>query len=92
MAQLQVTLDQVVELINQLSIDDQQRVLSLMHRSADSSSLSMKCDPETQEWLDADLAGELPEYDWGESGVPLGKPVRYISGQGLVVEGGRDLG
>lgn len=48
-------------------------------------------DPEAQEWLEADLSGELPPYDWGEIGMPQGKPVKYMPGQGLVIEGGKKL-
>jgi hypothetical protein len=37
-------------------------------------------------WLDADLAGDLPEYDWGEAGIPAYQPVRFVPGEGLVVD------
>jgi hypothetical protein len=37
-------------------------------------------------WLDADLAGDLPEYDWGEAGIPVCQPVRFVLGEGLVVD------
>jgi hypothetical protein len=37
-------------------------------------------------WLDADLAGDLPEYDWGEAGIPVCQPVRFVPGEGLVVD------
>lgn len=43
---------------------------------------------EDQEWLNADLV-ELPEYDWGPEGPPKGRPVKYIEGVGLIIEGGR---
>jgi len=43
---------------------------------------------EDQAWLEADL-GELPPYDWGKEGPPQGKPVRYESGAGLIIEGGK---
>ena len=46
--------------------------------------------PEDRAWLSADLGGELPPYNWGPGGPPQGRPVRWIPGQGLVVEGGRD--
>lgn len=42
-------------------------------------------------WLDADLA-DLPPYDWGPSGPPKARPVRYVPGVGLVVEGGKFRG
>ncbi len=47
-------------------------------------------DSESREWLDADLGGELPPYDWGEAGVPKGKPVFYKERVGFVIKGGRD--
>lgn len=40
---------------------------------------------EDKDWLDFNLE-ELPEYDWGPSGPPTGKPVKYIPGVGLIVE------
>jgi hypothetical protein len=43
-------------------------------------------DPESQRWLEADLGGDLPEYDWGPAGIPEDKPIRYEPGTGLVVE------
>ncbi|AIS52627.1 hypothetical protein TKV_c14580 [Thermoanaerobacter kivui] len=43
---------------------------------------------EDRDWLDADLA-DLPDYDWGTNGLPKGKPVKYIPGIGLIVEGGK---
>jgi hypothetical protein len=30
----------------------------------------------------------LPEYDWGEGGIPSMKPVEYVSGIGLVLKAG----
>jgi predicted DNA-binding antitoxin AbrB/MazE fold protein len=49
-------------------------------------------DAETDEWLEADLVEDLPPYDWGEQGVPLGKQVHYALGVGFVVEGGKTVG
>ena len=45
-------------------------------------------DAETRDWLDADLGGALPNYDWGEMGVPEGIPVRYVVGEGMVIGDG----
>ena len=47
-------------------------------------------DTETRAWMDADLGGPLPPFEWGPEGVPVGKPVRFVPGVGLVVEGGKD--
>lgn len=43
---------------------------------------------EDMKWLNADLA-DWPAYDWGPEGPPKGKPVRYVEGKGLEIEGGR---
>lgn len=45
-------------------------------------------DTESQSWLEADLVGDLPEYDWGEGGIPSMTPVEYLSGIGLVIKAG----
>lgn len=37
-------------------------------------------------WLESDLSGPLPPYEWGLGGPPKGKPVRYVPGVGLVIE------
>ena len=46
---------------------------------------------EDREWLDSDLSrlGEVEPYDWEEGELVEGKPVRYVPGVGLMVEGGR---
>ena len=43
-------------------------------------------------WLEADLAGSLPPWDWGPEGRPRGIPVEYVPGVGLVIEGIRRRG
>jgi hypothetical protein len=42
-------------------------------------------DEESRDWLEADLAGDWPDYDWGEAGIPEGLPVRYVVGEGVVI-------
>lgn len=44
---------------------------------------------EDDAWLNADLGGPLPPYEWGPEGPPQTTPVRYVPGVGLVVEGGK---
>ncbi|MFP5501428.1 MAG: hypothetical protein ACLGIN_02995, partial [Candidatus Sericytochromatia bacterium] len=51
----------------------------------------LELDEETREWLEADLGGPLPPYEWGSEGPPKGKPVHYVPGVGLIVEGGKDV-
>ena len=43
-------------------------------------------DAESRAWLDADLVGELPPYEWGEEGIPKGKPIRYDPEKGFMVQ------
>ena len=43
-----------------------------------------KVETEDRAWL-----GQLPPCDWGPEGPSKGKPVRYKSGVGLIVEGGK---
>ena len=45
-------------------------------------------DVESQSWLEANFVDDLPDYDWGEEGVPIVKSVEYLSGVGLVVKEG----
>lgn len=40
-------------------------------------------------WVDSIWDRPLPEFDWGPDGIPATRPVRYIPGKGLVIEGGR---
>lgn len=42
--------------------------------------------------IDAGISGDLPEWDWGPGGKPPGKPVRYVPGVGIVIEGGKSRG
>lgn len=46
---------------------------------------------EDRAWLEADLGGPLPPYEWGPEGPPKGKPVEYVPGVGVVVKGGKDV-
>jgi excisionase family DNA binding protein len=44
-------------------------------------------DEESRSWLDADIEGDFPPYDWGKIDPKnLGNPVRYIPGKGLLIE------
>ena len=39
-------------------------------------------------WLESDLSNldKFEPYDWGPKGPPVGLPVNYIAGEGLMVE------
>ncbi len=40
---------------------------------------------EASEWLDADISGELPPYDWGPGGIPALQPVEVLDGEGPMI-------
>ena len=44
-------------------------------------------DDSDSRWLDAGVEPPLPAWDWGPKGRPKGKPVKYVPGVGLVIEG-----
>ena len=37
-------------------------------------------------WLQSELAGELPPYEWGKAGLPKVKPVKYSRSRGFVID------
>jgi hypothetical protein len=43
--------------------------------------------PADEVWLDSDLGGPLPPFDWGPDGRPPIRPVRFDPDNGLAVEG-----
>lgn len=69
MLSLDVTLEQVIHLVTQLPPQGKRSVLKAL-------VATQSVDIETRDWLDADLGGALPDYDWGEMGVPEGIPVQ----------------
>ncbi|MBT9587624.1 helix-turn-helix domain-containing protein [bacterium] len=40
---------------------------------------------EASEWLEADISGELPPYDWGPLGEPALQTVEIVAGEGLMI-------
>uniref|UniRef100_A0A832H296 Uncharacterized protein n=1 Tax=Oscillatoriales cyanobacterium SpSt-402 TaxID=2282168 RepID=A0A832H296_9CYAN len=107
MPHLELTTEQIIELVKQLPPEDKRSVMNalLLERFVTDAEteewlaneipqrrISVRqqvIDPETHEWLDAELSEELPSYEWGETGIPQGKPVKYVAGKGLTVEGGK---
>ena len=73
MLSLDVTLEQVIYLVTQLPPEGKRSVLAALR-------VTQSIDAETQDWLDADLSGALPDYDWGEAGIPEAIPVRDVVG------------
>jgi hypothetical protein len=82
------SMEQVMELVKQLPIASQQQLLSALMAELK----HQETDVESQDWLEADLGEDLPPYEWGEAGVPQGKPVQFVGGRGLVVEGSKEFG
>ncbi len=91
MPNLTITITQVIELFSQLPQAAKHEVLAALQRDlSNSTDLSnATIDEETVTWQQADLAEELPDYEWVEGTEPPTHPVRYIPGVGLVVEGGK---
>jgi hypothetical protein len=46
---------------------------------------------EDLDWVDSDLSdfAKLEAYDWGAEGLPKGKPIAYMPGEGFKVMGGK---
>jgi hypothetical protein len=46
---------------------------------------------EDLDWVDSDLSDftKLEVYDWGTEGLPKGKPIAYVLGEGFKVMGGK---
>ncbi|MDB5101127.1 MAG: hypothetical protein JWM80_5548 [Cyanobacteria bacterium RYN_339] len=80
--------DDLKRLIDQLADGQTDRAFSLLVSLVQGEEL----DAETREWNEADLGGPLPPFEWGPDGPPEGKPVTFVPGVGLVVEGGKGLG
>jgi hypothetical protein len=75
-----MSLPELIPILGSLPVHDKLKVIQFL-----ASALSKNNDPETESWLSANLVDHLPEYDWGESGIPDGEMVQYITGVGLVV-------
>lgn len=89
MALLEVTVEQILTLIWQLSSGSKQVIYEALRQDLESEP-DVNLDEETSTWLSADLTPELPEYDWGPAGIPEGLPVSHQPGQGLVILTGDD--
>jgi hypothetical protein len=81
--------EQVIDLVRQLPIASQYKVLTVL-KSELPANLP-EPDLEIQTWLEADFGEDLPPYEWDEAGIPTGIPVRYVPGRGLVMEGDKTL-
>lgn len=49
-------------------------------------SKESEIDDESRAWLEADIEGDLPPYEWGNVDPrKLGKPVQYVHGKGILI-------
>lgn len=71
-----------LQLLERVNLPEGQEVA--LHIESSSEGLS-NMDAESRAWLDANLSGELPPYEWGEDGIPEGKPIRYDPEKGFMV-------
>ncbi len=88
MPRLELTVEQVIELVKQLPAQEKRAILARLNADLEHEDF---VDAETSEWLDADLGEDLLPYNWGEAGIPTGKPIRYIPEIGFTIEGGRTV-
>ena len=82
-----MTFTELLPNLQKLNSSDKLRVIQFLATEL-SKTESFADDIESKSWLEADLVNDLPEYDWGEGGIPSMKPVEYVSGVGLVVKAG----
>lgn len=98
MPHLELTTEQIIELVKQLSPEGKRSVILVLQSErfvTDAKTeewlanempqrrISVQqqvVDSETQEWLDAELTEEFPPYEWGETGIPQGKSIKYVAG------------
>lgn len=83
MALPEVTVEQILALIQQLPVEERWAVLFVL--SQDLQADFEPLDGESQAWLDADLVSDGDEYDWQEAGMSIGKPVRCVPEKGVVI-------
>jgi hypothetical protein len=73
----QDALDELADFLNHL-----EQKFGTQSPAAQSSG---EMDAESSAWLTADLAGDLPEYNWGQDGIPAVQPIRFVPGEGFVI-------
>ena len=83
-----MSLIDVLPALRNLDPDDKRKAIQFLTAELSKRQTFSVKDLESQTWLEADLGDDLPDYDWGENGVPQGKSVEYLSGIGLVIKEG----
>ena len=81
-----MTFTELLPNLQKLAPSDKLRVIQFLTTELSKTENFTANDTESQSCLEADLVSDLPEYDWGEVGIPSMKPVEYLSGIGLVVK------
>ncbi|MBD2151545.1 hypothetical protein H6F44_15655 [Pseudanabaena sp. FACHB-1277] len=82
-----MTYTELLPNLQKLNPSDKLRVIQFLATELSKTENFVDNDMESKSWLEADLVDDLPEYNWGEGGIPSMKPVEYVSGVGLVVAG-----
>jgi hypothetical protein len=83
-----MTYTELLPNLQKLNPSDKLRVIQFLATELSKIESFVDNDMESKSWLEADLVDDLPEYNWGEGGIPSMKPVEYVSGVGLVVKAG----
>ncbi len=83
-----MTFTELLPNLQKLNPSDKLRVIQFLATELSKTENFTADDIESKSWVEADLVSDLPEYDWGEGGIPSMKPVEYVSGVGLAVKAG----
>jgi hypothetical protein len=83
-----MTFTELLPNLQKLNSSDKLRVIQFLVTELSKTENFADNDIESKSWLEADLVDDLPEYNWGEGGIPSMKPVEYVSGVGLVIKAG----
>ena len=88
-----LTVDQVLRLFQQLSLEEQAelRYKLTVSPTTDEIQATHRLAGEVESWLDTDLGGDLEAYSWAVG--PVGSSVQYVHNVGFIVseELGRTL-
>jgi hypothetical protein len=82
----QQRLNRQIAALPQAALDELATFLAHLEQKFAQANSIETLDEESRTWLEANLAGDLPEYDWGEAGIPVVQPVRFVPGEGLIVD------
>lgn len=83
-----MTFTELLPNLQRLDPSDKLRAIQFLVNELSKTENFASDDIESKSWLEADLVDDLPEYNWGEGGIPSMKPVEYVSGIGLVLKAG----